>query len=590
MSNENKKRSITIHPQIIFKIIDSQSGTLGKAFSEYVMNSIDASGSRVDVEITSEGFRVSDDGPGFHGLEEIESFFETLGFPHDDDDHRTYGSFGIGRAQMWSFASTVWRTNEFAMTVDIKKNGLDYDLKTGLENKIGCEITGRFYNAMSPLEINEALNELKALIRYVDTPVFVNGVQLNKKPSDEKWTSITDDAYIKKSSAGPLRVYNLGVLVREYSAHHLGLSGIVVSKKQLKLNMARNDIILTKCEVWKRVKKELEDEALKTNKTKTRLTSDERINLIERFKSRSIKFNDAIELKLITDISGRQRPISDLARCGRYGDNKKFTVAPTVDSVIGGKAHDKKLMYVLSPKTLNEFNVESVDELVELINSLHPIRDNECKGGVYNYIKKDAIGKFELLESLISDTRDYISNKQLSREETLAMYAIGRLSAAINDITSERNEYGQIHYRTPRKLKVGISETAEAWTDGQSFIALNQKLINEARQGVSGFMRIALVLVHEYCHKSDDMGDHAHDFEFYNEYHDFSIDTDVFRHAVLAAQSYATTLARENIKILKPALKDQQADFHLNQAYEDAIVTEHNDEDEESEEQSMSPA
>lgn len=555
------KRSFSIHPEIIFRIIDSQSGTLGKAFSEYVMNSIDASAGRVDIELTSEGFKVTDDGPGFHGLEQIEEFFETLGFPHNENDHRTYGSFGIGRAQMWSFASTVWRTGEFSMDVDIKKNGLSYDLKTGLDSKIGCEITGRFYSPLSPMELNEAINDLQNLIRYVQTPVIINGVLLNKNPSKEKWTHETADAFIKKTTAGGLKVYNLGVLVREYSAHSFGTSGVVVSKNQLKLNMARNDIILTKCETWKRIKKLLEDESLKTNKTKSRLTDDERINLIRRVLARDISFyREASELKLITDIKGRQWPISQLYKLNH---RMPITVSPTIDSIVGGKAHDQKIMFVLSPKTLDEFGVETLQDLIKTINSI--------SGVGFEYIKPQNIGDFSILKDMISSKYEYIPYSKLSQEEKIAMVHIGRLSCQINDITN--NEYqdsGSKRYRPPRHLRVGVSETAEGWTDGQAFIALNRKLVNEARQGVAGFIRIGMVLLHEYCHSSADMGDHAHDFEFYNEFHDHSIDSKFNKRIVSAAQGFAAAIARKNIKIIKPAMLDREAEFRMNQAYEEA--------------------
>lgn len=123
----------------------------------------------------------------------------------------------------------------------------------------------------------------------------------------------------------------------------MGVSGTVVSRKQLKLNMARNDILLTKCDVWKSIKKKLDIESLNSNKKKTRLTDDERINLIQRLKAGEIETESgytAHTLKLITDIKGRYWPISKLSDL-RYSKTK-VAVAPAIDSKLGARVHESK--------------------------------------------------------------------------------------------------------------------------------------------------------------------------------------------------------------------------------------------------------
>lgn len=57
---------------------------------------------------------------------------------------------------------------------------MDYDLKTGLDQQLGCTITGCFYSPLSPTELNDAIKELQELVRYVETPATINGVQINK--------------------------------------------------------------------------------------------------------------------------------------------------------------------------------------------------------------------------------------------------------------------------------------------------------------------------------------------------------------------------------------------------------------------------
>jgi hypothetical protein len=124
MQTNKEKRQLSVHPAIIFDLIKGQAGSLGKAVLECVMNSVDSGSTRVTVDITNRGVNIQDDGRGFQSRKEIEDWFEVFGFPHEEGDGRIYGKFGIGRGQLWSFCSTIWRTNTFEMSVDIKKSGL----------------------------------------------------------------------------------------------------------------------------------------------------------------------------------------------------------------------------------------------------------------------------------------------------------------------------------------------------------------------------------------------------------------------------------------------------------------------------------
>lgn len=67
----NEQRQIVAGTQLIYHAIYSQSGSLEKALLEYVMNSIDAGASRIDVTLDREQFVVTDDGTGFSRLDDI---------------------------------------------------------------------------------------------------------------------------------------------------------------------------------------------------------------------------------------------------------------------------------------------------------------------------------------------------------------------------------------------------------------------------------------------------------------------------------------------------------------------------------------
>lgn len=142
MHLSTETRQLTLHPLAIHTFIKAQAGSLGKALSEAVMNSVDAFADRVEIDVRPNRFVIKDNGQGFQNKEEIAAWFETLGFPHDEGNHRTFGKFGMGRAQMWAFARTTWRSNEFIMDVDVQTKGLDYSLTLSANSVKGTIIEG----------------------------------------------------------------------------------------------------------------------------------------------------------------------------------------------------------------------------------------------------------------------------------------------------------------------------------------------------------------------------------------------------------------------------------------------------------------
>ena len=191
-------QNFDISPSIIYSLIEEQAGTLSKALLELCMNSVDSTSKKIEITINENGFTASDDGKGFNVVQEVKNFFGKLGFKHPvNDEERVYGKFGLGRAQIFSFAKTDWRTGEFLMSVDIKKNGLKYILKENLEPRKGCAVSGTFYEPLLPSEIGVTIRELTELALYLPIPLFINGDKVNKNVSEEKWDVETNDSYIK---------------------------------------------------------------------------------------------------------------------------------------------------------------------------------------------------------------------------------------------------------------------------------------------------------------------------------------------------------------------------------------------------------
>ena len=127
---QKESRQIKTHPQLLLDVITRQAGTISKAMLEGVMNSVDAKATRCDITLTNTSLVIDDDGNGFRSRDEIVQFFETFGTPHTEAEGKVYGTFRMGRGQIFAFGSNVWRTGDFRMAVDIKRRGFDYDLET----------------------------------------------------------------------------------------------------------------------------------------------------------------------------------------------------------------------------------------------------------------------------------------------------------------------------------------------------------------------------------------------------------------------------------------------------------------------------
>lgn len=68
---------------------------------------------------------------------------------------------------------------------------------------------------------------------------------------------------------------------------------------------------------------------------------------------------------------------------------------------------------------------------------------------------------------------------------------------------------------------VGRSDVAQAWTDGESFIAVDIGVISEVIRGERSVSALAALMMHEYCHEEPDIGGHVHSPDFYELFHEY---------------------------------------------------------------------
>lgn len=504
-------REFRAHPQHLRNTVLRQAGDLWKAVLEGVMNSVDAGASRCDITLNQDRVKIVDDGRGFQTDEEIANHFETFGSPHEEGD-ATYGEFRMGRGQLMAFGRNVWRSNQFTMTVDVKNAGMCYGLEVAKSSVFaGCEIVIDLYEPLLSSGLLEAQRELAKFVKYVSIPVYLNGEQISVDPSTVKWDHVTDEAYIRLRDSGDLHVYNLGVFVNALSANMAGAGGEVVSRKRLKLNFARNDVMRRgheRCPVWLKIEPYLRQTIVTRNSAKPSLNDAGRAQMAREFVDGNLPYPACTESRLLTDVTGRHWCLQQL-RTRLYQFHNRYSNAP-LGNRLGDRVQQMKLAFVFSDETLSRFNVATVTELWALFTNYR----QAWPSGNSELFKSAKYVAFSDLTEAMSTEYHIVPQKEQSLMETCLLAALGTASWHFARFRRATDN--------PRKLVVGLNDTADGWTDGRSYIAINRKFLDDVGYTTTGLLRICQLLAHEYCHDGPDTAEHPHSHEFYQDYHDLS--------------------------------------------------------------------
>lgn len=531
--SQSETRTFTVSPNIIRHLISSQAGTLGKAFAECVMNSIDAGASHVDITLESGAFAVQDDGHGFRTRDEILSCFEVFGFDHSDRS-RDFGRFGLGRAQLWNWCSTRWRTHTFNLDVDVRAKALDYDLVCGLPDLDGLRVDGTFYEPLSELDMARLLREVDTLCRHCVIPVVVNGRDVRRDPVSMKWTHEDDDAWIKVAETGRLSVYNQGIFVRDYNTYELGIGGTLVTKlgHVLALNMARSDVLTHECEVWKRLKKVCSTLSHKEVATKkSRMTAEQRDFLASQ--TNDVDFIENLDQPLFTLTNGKHVGIRWIVQMLDAG---AFLSAATTGDRMAERAIQERSAVVLSERTLERFDADSVTGLMSTLQSRFQ-RAEHAGNYMWHYVfaRLDHARSENMVYDQFSDCpvsamleASTVPEKEWKPAHRAMIGALNgvypRIAHAVN--AASHSDGGSCGTAL-RKLVVGQSNGAEAFTDGATYIAFVDRVLDEAiMAGLPGAVRLIGIMVHEQLHDTDDGGSHQHDHAFYEAFHEVMLDPD----------------------------------------------------------------
>jgi hypothetical protein len=578
MSIAPETRRFGMHPKLLMDVIERQAGSLAKAILEGVMNSVDAGSPTCAVTITPDVVTIIDDGKGITERAQIEAFFETFGQPHGEEEKKRYGTFRMGRGQMFAFGQNTWRTGPFRMEVDIKGKGLDYELHT-LPDKVvqGCKIGITLYKSLSPSDLADTIRTLKRWVKYAPGVLTINGDQVNVDPADEKWTKILPDAFVRigKGESSSLEIYNLGVHTMDFPYHRFGAGGVVVSRKQLKVNFARNDI-QSDCQIWKQVKPIVDQLAQKKIRgKKTELTEGERTRLAHLI-AQGEPPADAYELKVFTAVNGRHFSGEQLVNMAE-DYHRRLSIAAEGNPV-GSKVHQHKLCFVLATETLRRFGLKP-KALREVLIAL---RDRELKPDFERYGPytppawegkgEDRIYRlvdFQKIVETFNVRADLVPPEAWRPLERVWVDILQRASWCFSSSGKRQDR---------RPIVIGESEAFDAWTDGTSYVALARGWLEKRSLSARGIAMVGATLLHEYCHKEADTVTHVHNVEFLQAYHDLSRSklpefiADATRRLPLAVKALKRDIPKmflrdvDKVAAAVQAMKASLADLEVNQA------------------------
>lgn len=507
-----EQRRFKAHDQLLVSVIKRQAGSLWKAVVEGVMNAVDAGATKCEISLTPQMLTIKDNGRGFRSKKEIEDFFETFGQPHEDAEDKVFGQFRMGRGQLFAYGRNTWRTGKFEMSVDINVDGLNYHLEEGLAQEDGCTIAVELYEPLSHTAHAEMVDQLEQNCKYVSLVCTVNDRQINKLPTSQTWDMETAEASIRFRNTGNLVIYNQGVKVCEWQRYRLGVGGEVVTKQNLQVNFARNDV-MSNCPVWAKIQAAIlgHSNASAAGNSPTApatqrqrrprtpaLTEADRKRLVNQIKDKQVNAVQTNSLKVIQEFASTKNiSLAQLwRRCGG-----KLTLPPaglwrTSEDV--RTLTKSKMAFPVNRANLSRWGVDTIEAFVNVLNNIQ-----------YGWYKFKLVPWDSVVE-YINQRKAVVDEKDLNRVEVVVLAVLRKNLSLIRP------------YRpgVTWRIDIGEARDAQCWSNGKGLIVLNRTFVQRTGCGPTAWLTYGLVLLHELGHTQSTAKRHAHSQAFYKNFHD----------------------------------------------------------------------
>ncbi|WP_137297262.1 ATP-binding protein [Psychromonas sp. SP041] len=507
----NNLNAFSVDDSVIKSFIFSQNGTLATGLRELVINGIDKGSETIEVNISQDGFEVIDHGEGFDSVENIKKHFGRFGTPHVEGDAK-FGLFRIGRGQIMKFGEITWLSNEFRIHTDVNNLNMGYQLESGIKKKTsGCIVKGKLYNPLSKHELISTINQLEDLVFYLSNDVVINKKLSSGQMNDTDWDYEDEKVKIKWSNSGyGIRIYSQGAYVKTIRAYEYGsLNADVVSKENLVLNMARNEIS-DDDELWIHissvVRKKAYEEARKKIRSR-RLDDYTRGVIIRGLMSKSDEVFDVFKYGLIKDYKGRAISINSFS-----SSKLPLTIVEKSYESYAEAISMQKVAFVLSYSELEKWGVSTVPDFVRKISTICTIWGLRRSS---DDISNKVILPIELLSKGLDDSISTIGIKDLTSRQSAARESlIAGSKVAAREFSKLLGEFV-----VERKILIGRSIRSISWTDGLGYIAFNEDILTYLDSGIEGATEMALILCNEYTHTSSNLETYPYELVFYEDFH-----------------------------------------------------------------------
>jgi len=394
------------------------------------------------------------------------------------------------------------------MTVDVKNMGLEYKLVKGLPHFGGCRIEIDLYH--NPIgEYNyRSLDVLKSAVKkhieFMEGVISFNGEQLNTPASTLKWDYEDDVALYMFGKGQDLAFYNLGAFVTTQSASRAGVTGVVVSKKQLEVNFARNEI-MSSCPVYASMQEVIKKNRItKIRKRKRSLSRNERIALLCDLRDGGVKYQDIRALNLV-ELSNDKMMSLDKIRQIRI----PWTFAPHGERVAD------RLMYLDQAVCINEELLDELDYSGDsrtffdwLLRAAYA-SDSRYRGGLQS--------QWEPMKRCYQEFRTGQGGLASGFTNVLTRIPQEKWTVAEKRIVKALQKFDCWDNRV---ICIGTSDTSLAWTDGHSYICLAREYLRSMSfNNIWSVSHLVMTMFHELAHTDSTEDSHHHGMEFYRAFH-----------------------------------------------------------------------
>jgi hypothetical protein len=442
----------------------------------------------------------------------------------------------MGRSQIMAFASTYWVSNQFEMIVDIRYRGLEYDLYENESSQVGCTIRGTWYNEIDAHAVAELVNKVRSAVQFFyRLPVFINGSQASITSNELARAVETEDAYFLSGEFCSLAsVYNLGIYTSSShsDARNWDFRGFIITKKHLQLNVSRS-VIADDCPVWSRIEHFL-SQRYPLYSPGDPITPARLRYVLSSLQAGKLLLGSVKGVKLFSNPAKTQffSP-EDLAQ-------QPYTFAyPDYQPTLTDRISQRGKILVLSMEDIPSLpqHLPAPERASLFVTRLRQGTLSQQTPGSDDLQLVAAIYKNYIpLEKVPPPLAEFglIADNDLTLVQRCALRAV---RAAQRAARRRLRAAGVALPGPPRKIYVGDSTTADGWTDGTFYIAINKTLLSRLAEGRQMCDYVAAVLVHEWCHQGPEAS--THDAEFYRRYHDLTC------HPTLALLPYLARILTE---------------------------------------------